>query len=91
MHYQGAINQNKETLMQDIKDFENFCPNNDILCYPFGQYNDNIEECFKESNYKMAFKYFLIVKIIKKLVEMIIFMKFQDLMCLMELVFLNLL
>ena len=57
LHYQGAINQNKEALMQDIKDFDNFYPNNDILCYPFGQYNDNIEDCLKESNYKMAFRY----------------------------------
>lgn len=57
LHYQGAINQNKDVLMQDIKDFNNFYPNNDILCYPFGQYNDNIENCLKESNYKMAFRY----------------------------------
>lgn len=57
LHYQGAINQNKDVLMQDIKDFNNFYPNNDILCYPFGQYNDNIEDCLKESNYKMAFRY----------------------------------
>lgn len=57
LHYQGAINQNKEALMQDIKDFDNFYPNNDILCYPFGKYNDNIEDCLKESNYKMAFRY----------------------------------
>ena len=57
LHYQGAINQDKEALIQDIKDFDNLYPNNDILCYPFGQYNDNIEECLKESNYKMAFRY----------------------------------
>ena len=57
LHYQGAINQDKESLMQDIKDFDNFYPNNDILCYPFGQYNGNIEECLKESNYRMAFRY----------------------------------
>jgi putative polysaccharide deacetylase len=57
LHYQGAINQNKKALMQDIKDFDNFYPNNDILCYPFGKYNDNIEDCLKESNYKMAFRY----------------------------------
>lgn len=57
LHYQGAINQNKDVLMQDIKDFNNFYPNNDILCYPFGKYNDNIEDCLKESNYKMAFRY----------------------------------
>lgn len=57
LHYQGAINQNKDILIQDIKDFDNFCPGNDILCYPFGQYNTTIEECLKESNYKMAFRY----------------------------------
>ena len=57
LHYQGAINQNKDVLMQDIENFDNFYPNNDILCYPFGQYNDNIEDCLKESNYKMAFRY----------------------------------
>ena len=57
LHYQGAINQDKDVLMQDIKNFDNFYPNNDILCYPFGQYNDNIEDCLIESNYKMAFRY----------------------------------
>lgn len=57
LHYQGAINQNKDVLMQDIENFNNFYPNTDILCYPFGQYNDNIEDCLKESNYKMAFRY----------------------------------
>ena len=57
LHYQGAINQNKEALMQDLKDFNIFYPNNDVLCYPFGQFNDTIEECLKESNYKMAFRY----------------------------------
>lgn len=57
LHYQGAINQNKDVLMQDIENFDNFYPNTDILCYPFGQYNDNIEDCLKESNYKMAFRY----------------------------------
>lgn len=57
LHYQGAINQDKDVLMQDIENFDNFYPNNDILCYPFGQYNDNIEDCLKESNYKMAFRY----------------------------------
>ena len=57
LHYQGAINQNKDVLMQDIENFDNFYPNTDILCYPFGQYNDNIEDCLKESNYKKAFRY----------------------------------
>ena len=57
LHYQGAINQDKDVLMQDIENFDNFYPNTDILCYPFGQYNDNIEDCLKESNYKMAFRY----------------------------------
>ena len=57
LHYQGAINQNKDVLMQDIENFDNFYPNTDILCYPFGQNNDNIEDCLKESNYKMAFRY----------------------------------
>ena len=57
LHYQGAINQNKDVLMQDIENFDNFYPNTDILCYPFGQYNDNREDCLKESNYKMAFRY----------------------------------
>lgn len=57
LHYQGAINQNKDVLMQDIENFDNFYPNTDILCYPFGQYNDNIEDGLKESNYKMAFRY----------------------------------
>lgn len=57
LHYQGAINQGKEVLMEDFKNFDNFYANNDILCYPFGQYNNTIEECLRENNYRMAFKY----------------------------------
>lgn len=57
LHFQGAINQDKTVLMQDLQDFDNFQNGNDILCYPFGQYNQTIEDCLKESNYKMAFRY----------------------------------
>lgn len=57
LHFQGAINQDKDILVQDINKFNTFYPNTDVFCYPFGQYNDNMEETLKESNYKMAFKY----------------------------------
>ena len=57
LHFQGAINQDKNILIQDLQDFDNFKHGNDILCYPFGQYNKTIEDCLKESNYRMAFRY----------------------------------
>ena len=57
LHYQGAINQNKDVLLQDINNFNDFYPDTDVFCYPFGQYNSTIEECLKDCNYKMAFKY----------------------------------
>ena len=57
LHYQGAINQDKDVLMQDINNFDNFYTNTDVFCYPFGQYNNTIEESLKDCNYKMAFRY----------------------------------
>lgn len=57
LHFQGGINQDKNILLDDIKSFEDFYPNTDVFCYPFGQFNSNIEDCLKESGYKMAFKY----------------------------------
>lgn len=57
LHYQGAINQDKTVLLHDINDFNTFYKNTDIFCYPFGQYNNTIEQCLKNSNYKMAFRY----------------------------------
>lgn len=57
LHYQGAINQEKYILIQDINNFNSFFPNTDVFCYPFGQYNNTIEESLKECNYKMAFRY----------------------------------
>lgn len=57
LHYQGAINQNKEVLSEDLKNFNSTISNVDVYCYPFGQYNDNMIEALKENNYKMAFKY----------------------------------
>lgn len=57
LHYQGAIEQSKEILIDDINKFKNFYKENTIFCYPFGQYNNNIEDILKESGYKLAFKY----------------------------------
>ncbi len=57
LHFQGAINQDRDTLIDDIKSFDNFYGDTDIFCYPFGQYNDNIESALKDCGYKMAFKY----------------------------------
>ncbi len=57
LHFQGAINQDKDVLTNDIKMFNDFYKTTDVFCYPFGQYNTNIEDCLKESGYKLAFKY----------------------------------
>ena len=57
LHYQGAIEQSQDVLLQDITDFNNFYPNTDVFCYPFGQFNSTIEDCLRKSNYKMAFGY----------------------------------
>lgn len=57
LHYQGAINQDKDILINDMKSFDSFYKNTGVFCYPFGQYNNIIENILKESNYKMAFKY----------------------------------
>ena len=57
LHYQGAIDQSKEVLSEDLKNFNNTISNVDVYCYPFGQYNTNMIEALKENNYKMAFKY----------------------------------
>jgi len=57
LHYQGAINQAENILLDDIKNFENFYKKTDIFCYPFGQYNTTIENALVNSGYKMAFKY----------------------------------
>ena len=57
LHYQGAINQQENVLLDDIKKFENFYKKTDVFCYPFGQYNISIETALESSGYKMAFKY----------------------------------
>lgn len=57
LHYQGAIEQDKNILMEDINNFNNFYQETNVFCYPFGQYNDKIESALKESGYKLAFKY----------------------------------
>ena len=57
LHYQGAINQDINSLVDDIKSFDNFYKDTDVFCYPFGQYNNNIENALKTSGYKLAFKY----------------------------------
>ena len=57
LHYQGAINQDIDILEQDLTNFNNLIPENDVLCYPFGQYNKNIETALQNKNYKIAFRY----------------------------------
>lgn len=57
LHYQGAINQNEDLLSEDIKKFNNFYKHTNIYCYPFGQYNDKMENALRDNNYKLAFKY----------------------------------
>ena len=57
LHYQGAINQEENILLDDIKNFENFYKKTDVFCYPFGQYNTTIEKALVNSGYKMTFKY----------------------------------
>lgn len=57
LHFEGAINQSAIILKQDIINFNNFYKESDIFCYPFGQYNNNIEKTLKDSGYKLAFRY----------------------------------
>ena len=57
LHYQGAINQDENVFVDDINNFNNFCTNTDVFCYPFGQFNSKIENSLKECGYKMAFRY----------------------------------
>lgn len=57
LHYQGAINQDKEILIDDIKNFNDFYKSTNIFCYPFGQYNKTMENALEESEYKLAFRY----------------------------------
>lgn len=57
LHYEGAINQDENILIQDMNNFDIFYKRNEIFCYPFGQYNDNIESALKQCNYKLAFRY----------------------------------
>ena len=57
LHYQGAINQNEDILIEDIKKFNDFYPDTDVFCYPFGQFNNSIEDSLRECGYRMAFKY----------------------------------
>lgn len=57
LHFQGAINQDENVIVDDIKTFNSFYKTTDVFCYPFGQYNDLLKSCLKENGYKMAFKY----------------------------------
>lgn len=57
LHYQGAINQDKSILIEDINNFNNFYKETNVYCYPFGQYNDNMKNSLKDCGYKLAFKY----------------------------------
>lgn len=57
LHYEGAIKQNESVLLEDINTFNNFYQKTNIFCYPFGQFNENIENALKKCNYKLAFRY----------------------------------
>lgn len=57
LHYEGAINQEENILVEDMNNFDNFYKKTDIFCYPFGQFNENIETALKEHEYKLAFRY----------------------------------
>ena len=57
LHFEGAIEQSENILIDDIKKFDSFYKKTDIFCYPFGQFNDNIKNALKKCNYKLAFKY----------------------------------
>lgn len=57
LHYQGAIEQNVEDLEDDLNNFNEIYGNTNIYCYPFGQYNDKMEQALKNCGYKLAFRY----------------------------------
>ena len=57
LHFQGAINQDKDVLLNDLDKFDSFYSGSDVFCYPFGQYNSTIESCLADHGYKMAFRY----------------------------------
>lgn len=57
LHYQGAINQEEEALQNDINKFNEFYKDTKFYCYPFGQYNDKMENALEKSGYKLAFRY----------------------------------
>ena len=57
LHKQGAVNQSKESLKQDMENFNHNIQETTVYAYPFGQYNDNMIEALKETNYKLAFIY----------------------------------
>lgn len=57
LHKQGAINQEKDVLTQDMNNFNSNIQQTTIYAYPFGQYNDNMIEALKDTNYKLAFIY----------------------------------
>lgn len=57
LHNEGAIKQDIETLKQDATNFREKITDTDVYCYPFGQYNENMINALKTTNYKMAFIY----------------------------------
>ena len=56
LHEKGAINQEKEKILKDIKKMKKIV-NSKYYAYPFGEYNDNMLESLKETGYKMAFTF----------------------------------
>ena len=57
LHKDGAIEQEKEILKQDMEAFNENIKNTSIYAYPFGKYNENMINALKETEYKMAFIY----------------------------------
>lgn len=57
LHYPGAIQQEKQELINDVNKYNLIYNETDVYCYPFGQYNENMKNALKEKNYKIAFRY----------------------------------
>ncbi len=57
LHKDGAIEQEKVVLKQDINIFNERIQNTSIYAYPFGKYNENMINALKETEYKLAFRY----------------------------------
>lgn len=57
LHKQGAVEQEKDILKQDMEKFNEYITKTQVYAYPFGQYNDNMIGALKAADYKLAFIY----------------------------------